>query len=241
MARFLKHIGKQGDRKVAVVFREVPGEPHMALVVYTETLNVNMHDPIMKVIESPVGQASDNLGDALSRNYTKDGKIILNVLHYEGMMKKVQTNQIVMTPAPNQTIRLNELNQMLNEMAQGEAAVKKMADIDASRGLQDPKDVKRRRAEAKASVKEAYVPPAAGVMGDTDLAQQRLQQSQRMAAEARGLLAESARLEQEAYGMDPSLAPAPAKRTRTAKVKAESLPVVEAAPAKKTRARKAAQ
>ena len=26
---FLRHVGKHGDRKVAVVFREVPGEAHM--------------------------------------------------------------------------------------------------------------------------------------------------------------------------------------------------------------------
>ena len=28
----IKHIGKHGDRKVAIVFREVPGEEHMTLV-----------------------------------------------------------------------------------------------------------------------------------------------------------------------------------------------------------------
>ncbi len=36
---FTRHVGKQGDRKVAVVFREVPGEAHMCLVVHTELLN----------------------------------------------------------------------------------------------------------------------------------------------------------------------------------------------------------
>jgi hypothetical protein len=244
MAKFLKHIGRHGDRKVAVIFREVPGEEHMCLVVYPDLLNTNMHDPIMNVIESAPGQASDNLGEALSRNYTKDGKIILNVLHVEGMMTKVQTNQIYMTPAPNQSVRLSELNQILSEMKQGEAAVKKMAELDASRGLQDPKDVKRRRDEARAPAQQAQTSPANGIMGDNDLARQRLQQSARMAAEARGLLAESARLEQEAFAMDPALAPAapsPVKKARVAKVKAEPLPVVEAAPVKRTRARKAAQ
>jgi hypothetical protein len=244
MAKFLKHIGRHGDRKVAVVFREVPGEEHMCLVIYPDLLNTNMHDPIMNVIESAPGQASDNLGEALSRNYTKDGKIILNVLHVEGMMKKVQTNQIYMTPAPNQSVRLSELNQILSEMKQGEAAVKKMAELDASRGLQDPKDVKRRREEARAPAQQAPTPSANGIMGDNDLARQRLQQSARMAAEARGLLAESARLEQEAFAMDPALAPAapaPAKKARVAKVKAEVMPVVEAAPVKRTRGRKAAQ
>ena len=63
----IKHIGKHGDRKVAIVFREVPGEEHMCLVIYPEVLPVSMHDAIMRVIDSPEGQAADNLGDALFR------------------------------------------------------------------------------------------------------------------------------------------------------------------------------
>jgi hypothetical protein len=34
----LKHIGRHGDRKVAIIFRELPGEEHMCLVIYPETL-----------------------------------------------------------------------------------------------------------------------------------------------------------------------------------------------------------
>jgi hypothetical protein len=116
MAKFIKHIGKMGDRKVAVIFRQIPGDDHMALVVYTETLNQNVHDPMMTAIESPQGQEAANLGEALNRAYTIDGKVILQMLHAEGMMKKVQTSQIVMTPTPNvkSHIRLNELNDLLN-------------------------------------------------------------------------------------------------------------------------------
>ena len=132
---FLRHVGKQGDRKVAVVFREVPGEPHMCLVTYTETLNQHIHDPLVKCIESDIGQNSEHLADALNRTYTKDGRPILQVLHLEGQLKKVQTSQIVMTPAPNQQIRLDELNNILNEMAKGEEAIKKMADLDKNAGL----------------------------------------------------------------------------------------------------------
>ena len=51
-AKMLKHIGKHGDRKVAIIFREIPDETHMALVLYTETMPVAMHDSLIKVIES---------------------------------------------------------------------------------------------------------------------------------------------------------------------------------------------
>ena len=44
---FLRHVGKHGDRKVAVIFREVPNEQHMCLVAYTQLLNQNIHDPLM--------------------------------------------------------------------------------------------------------------------------------------------------------------------------------------------------
>ena len=107
---FTRHVGKHGDRKVAIVFREVPNEVHMCLVTYTETLNQHIHDPLIQCIESDIGQNSEHLADALNRTYTKDGKPILQVLHLEGQLKKVQTAQIVMTPSPNQVIRLDELN-----------------------------------------------------------------------------------------------------------------------------------
>jgi hypothetical protein len=112
MAKFIKHVGKIGDRKVAVVFREIPGEEWMCLVVYTETLNQNIHDPLIMCIESEPAQSATNLADALNKNYTRDGKILLQVLHHEGMMKKVQTSQVLMTPAPNQSVRLDELNKI---------------------------------------------------------------------------------------------------------------------------------
>lgn len=255
MAKFLKHVGKHGDRKVAVIFREIPGESHMALIVYTQLLNQNIHDPLIATIESDMGQASENLADALNRSYTKDGQIILQVLHREGMLKKVQTEQIVMTPAPNQTIRLNELNALLDEMAQGEAAVKKLAEIDASRGLQDPKDVARRMREAatERTAPQQKTTAAQGALGDNELANSLRQQAARMDAEAKGLMAEANRLLKEAAELEGVKAETQrvateqpvAKKTRaktTKVVTPEPQPVVvqEAVPKRAGRPKKAA-
>jgi hypothetical protein len=213
MANFLRHIGKVGDRKVAVIFRELPNEPHMSLIIYTELLGANIHDPLMAAIESQLGQSSKDLAEALNRSYTKDGKIILQVMHREGMMKKMQTNQVVMTPAPNQTIRLNELNDILNEMERGEAAVKRLADMDASRGLQDPVEVARRM---RGELPQQDM-TGADVLGNDSLAQNLMNQAQRMEAEARGLLAESERLQKEAQSLMPVAAPVPKKQPRRQK------------------------
>lgn len=232
---FLRHVGKMGDRKVAIIFREVPGEPHMSLVTYTETLNQHIHDPMMRCIESDIGQNSENLADALNRSYTVDGRPILQVLHAEGLLKKVKSGQVVVTPNPQTKIKLDELNSILNEMKQGESAVKRLNELDQSRGLQDPIDVaKRMRGDRQVPPPINQVPD--GILGDSSLAQQRLQQAQRMAAEARGLLAESERLTAEAHSMDPSLAPAKAKAPKKAKV-TEAVVEAPAPKVRKTRAK----
>jgi hypothetical protein len=197
---FLRHVGKHGDRKVAIIFREVPGEPHMCLVTYTELLNKHIHDPMIRCIESDIGQNSPNLADALNRSYTNDGAIILQKLHAEGQLKKVQTSQIVMTPSPNQTIRLDELNKILDEMQQGESAVKRLQELDNSRGMQDPADVVRRmRGNKDATVNAPKGLQASGdALGDQAIAQNLRQQAAKMDAEAKGLMAEAQRLQKEA-------------------------------------------
>lgn len=208
---FLRHVGKHGDRKVAVVFREVPGEAHMCLVTYTELLNQHIHDPMIQCIESDIGQNSENLADALNRTFTKDGRPILQVLHQEGQLKKVQTSLVVMTPAPNVKIKLDELNNILDEMKQGEAAVKKLAELDKSRGLQDPADVARRmRGETTAPVTAKD-----GLLDDSTIATNLRSQAEKMMREAKGLMAEAERMMSEAANLEPK----PVKTTKKTKTK----------------------
>jgi len=200
---FTRHVGKHGDRKVAVVFREVPGEPHMALVVYTELLNQNIHDPLIACINSDIGQNSKDLADALNRTHTRDGKIILQVLHSEGMLKKVQCDNIIMIPQPNVQIKLSELNKILDEMEKGEDAVRRMAELDSQRGIQDPAQVARQM-RANRDAQTAPVNAAQGALGDSALANNLRQQAAKMSAEAKGLLAEADRMLKEAAVLDPS-------------------------------------
>ena len=230
--KFLRHVGKHGDRKVAVIFREVPGEPHMCLVTYTELLNQHIHDPMMKCIESDIGQTSENLADALNRTFTNDGRPILQVLHVEGQLKKVNTETVVMTPQPNVKIKLNELNKILDEMKQGEEAVKKLEELDKSLGLQDPKDVVRRMRgdNLPQTLQENRSPtttgvPSNGALNDSQIATNLRQQALKMSAEAKGLLAEADRLLNEANQLEPQVSvpvevtsPAPKPRKTRSKV-----------------------
>lgn len=218
---FLRHIGRHGDRKVAVIFREVPGEPHMCLVTYPEVLNQHIHDPLMKCIESDIGQNSENLADALNRTYTKDGAIILQKLHAEGMLKKIRTELVVMTPQPNVQIKLDELNKILDEMKQGEDAVRKLAEMDASMGLQDPVDVARR---LRGDKNKAPVQSTGDALGDQTLANNLRLQAERMDREAKGLMAEAQRLLKEAASLDPikAVKEAAPKAKKSSKAKTKS-------------------
>jgi hypothetical protein len=191
----------------------------MALVTYTETLNRLLHDALIQCIESDIGQSSDSLADALHRSYTQDGKIILQLLHKENLLKKVQTSQVIVTPNPSTQIKLEELNKILNEMQQGEEAVRRLAEIDSSRGMQDPTAVAAKRMR-DSNLPKGIQSTSNDVLGDNVIANNLLQQSQRMQAEAKVLLAESQRLQDEANSMlGVSTEPVKRGRGRPAKAK----------------------
>jgi hypothetical protein len=237
---FLRHVGKMGDRKVAIIFREIPGEPHMCLVTFTETLNQHIHDPLIRCIESDIGQNSQSLSDALNRTLGMDGRPILQVLHAEGLLKKVQTEQIVVTPNPQSKVKLSELNKILTEMEKGEEAVKRLAEMDQSRGLQDPQDVARRMREkqtrdAKTPTTQPLVANTNDVLGDNMIANNLRQQAAKMAAEAKGLMAESDNLMKQAAEIDPVQLEAPKKRAYTKKTVAEHVAPEPVAKVRKTK------
>lgn len=213
----LKHIGRHGERKVVIAYNTVPGEDHMALVVYSDSLPSALHDEIMKVLESPAGQGAKILAEALHRNVGTEGVNSLTSLHKGGFLKKVQTKQVILTPNAKTSVRLDELNKILAEMEKGADAVKKMADIDNGRGYADPE---KRAREVGESVKAANSvnTSADGVLSDADLAQLNLDQAAQMEAQAKTLLAEAKRLKEEAK----QFAPTKAKNVRTTKTKKDT-------------------
>ena len=208
----LKHIGRHGDRKVAIIFRELPGEEHMCLVIYPETLPTHFHNTIMGILESAPGQASPNLADVLHRNLLPDGRVILQALHNEGMLKKIQTNQVIVTPAANSSVKLDELNRIVKEMESGADALKRMQELDASAGFVDPatkRKAERAFKEGRIAEAEAIVAPltapAGGALDDKALAANMLAQAKKMEMDAKGLVAEAARMKKEAQKMFPTV------------------------------------
>lgn len=197
----LKHVGRHGEKKVVVAYNTIPGEDHMCLVVYSDSLPSLVHDEVMKVLESAGGQASKDLAEALHRHIMSDGNNALITLHRGGYLKKVQTKQIILTPNAKTSVRLDELNKILAEMAKGKDAVKKLADLDAGRGFADPSKNSTRDV-GEPTVSKQSVNTNEG-LSDTDLGQTLLTQAAKMEAEAKSLLAEAKRLKEEAKQFTP--------------------------------------
>lgn len=209
----IKHVGKHNQKKVVIIYRKVPNEGHMCLLVYSDSLPRAIHDTLMKTLESPEGQQSKDLADPLYRTYLPDGRITLQALHKDGLLKRVATNQVIMTPTIKETIRLDELNDLLDKIEQGGEAVKVLEEKNASLGMGT--GVKRGVAESKTT--SASINPDAPqapvsrslvdlALSDEDIANDLLRQSAKMKGDAASLLAESARLEAEAQKLNPVLA-----------------------------------
>ena len=236
----LKHIGRHGDRKVAILFREVPNEEHMCLVVYPDVLPTHIHDSVMQTLESPEGQAATQLADACHRRLLPDGRQQLEALHREGMIKKIPTNQVIVTPTAQSSVKLDELNRIIKEMEQGEAAIKRLAEIDASTGIVDPLMKRKAEAEFKRQQERDALnqqPPAPplrtdsnSALDDNAIAANMLAQAQKMEQEAQGLIAEAARMKKDAERMSPRVqAPAalPKKRGRPSKAEVAARDAVQ--------------
>ena len=152
----------------------------MCLVAYSDSLPPLIHEEVMRCVESNAGQTSTTLADALFRVTMKDGTNALNSLHANGLIKKVPTNQVTLTPNPATKVTLEEVNKIIGEMERGKQANKKLNDMTRP---------------TKATTPAPSVPD---VLTDEDLAQQRRDQSARMRRQAAELLKEADVLDQEA-------------------------------------------
>lgn len=188
----LKHVGKHNNQKVVIVFRQLPGEEDQALITYPNSLPSLLHDEMMKCLESEAGQASNEFNEVLFRTLMADGNSILSSLHVGGFLTRVKTNTVTVTPTTNsnEDIKLDNLNSLIKQIKAGEPM---------GRDLGEP-----------------MAPPTeqAQVLGDEDLAKQRLDQATKMKLEAKRLIEEADRLEKEAHSLAPTHVTKPKKTTK---------------------------
>lgn len=207
MAKEIKHVGKltnTGD-KIAVVFRTVPGESDQALVLPVATLKDEIHDSLMKMIESDQAQQTNELGEIMFSRTFPDGRPMLQAMQSEGRLKKVPTSTVSMTPTPLSEIMLSELNILIAE--QKNMPVDQLYTLVS--GAPKVSETVEQTVSETAPSEEPVATSTDGVLSDSDLAK-----SYRSQADA--MYKEAARLRREADELDPP------KKKNSSKTKAEA-------------------
>lgn len=112
----IKHVGQVGGAPCVVLFREVPQEPDNCLVVETNALSAQYHDALMAVVQSPEAQEASELSEVLNRRQFVDGTNMLAGLHYNKKIRKVPVSLVALTPSPNQSVSLADVNAEIRKL-----------------------------------------------------------------------------------------------------------------------------
>jgi hypothetical protein len=188
MAQIMKHVGVYGEKPCVVVFRELPDDTDHALVCMSNTLDGQFHDDVMSVVDSQEGQESNNISDVLFRRRLSDGENMLEALHNRGKLLKVPVDMVKLTPLPNQTVELKEVNAELNKIANNSNPPLKTevnpTTIDTTQSI-----------------------PAPASDEAEDVAQNLLAQAELLEDDAKALLEDAKAKKAQAYELAPELAP----------------------------------
>jgi hypothetical protein len=204
--RSYNHVGriKKNNAKVLVAFRTLPGESNFALVVPVASVSDSYHDALMSAVESDEAQTAFEFGEVMFVRFFPDGRPMLRALQADGLLQKVPTDTVLMTPTPNDNIGLDELNVLIAEQRncaiddlctfvsgapKGGVSVEDIAKIeDLGRDVGEPAFTEKKVEPLKAKENE--------VLSDKDIAK-----SYRSQADA--MYKEAARLRKEADSLDP--------------------------------------
>ncbi len=204
-----KHVGKikNTGNKCLVVFRTLPGESNMALVLETATLPDAYHNAIIDLVDSDQAQDAFEFGEMLFVRPFPDGRPMLRALQADGRLKKVATDNVVMTPTASSEVSLAQLNVLIAE--QKNCTIDELCTF-VKGGPNDPTVVDKKK-PTPVNEQVASRPQAAenAVLTDSDLAR-----SYRSQADA--MYKEAARLRKQADELDP-----PKKKTTTKTVDAQ--------------------
>jgi hypothetical protein len=196
---FLKHVGRHNGtgQRLSVVFLQLPDDKENALCVYSDSLPDRYHDALMEAVESPEGQAATNLYEVLTRKVFWHGTPMLQTLHQEGILRKVPTGSIIMTPNSNTSVPLNDI---LSEMGDVEVVDTPVNDTTQT---PEPSQVDTNVEESKQD--------------------ENRQIAQNLMVQAQLLEQDAVAKREEAYKYDPSLKPTEAKsKVRVTKAKTDA-------------------
>lgn len=199
--RSLKHIGriKNTGAKTLVVFRTLPGESNMSLVLPVAQLPDQYHDALMNLVETDQAQDAFEFGEIMHIRPFPDGRPMLRAMQADNRLLKVPTDTVIMTPTTNDNILLADLNTLIAEQ--------KNCTIDDLCTFVSGAPQAKSEAKSNAAVKEnipgvdSPSPIRAQAATDAVLSDKDIAKSYRSQADA--LYKEAARLRKDADSLDP--------------------------------------
>lgn len=194
----MKHVGKMknNDAKIVIAYRTLPGDPYSALVVGTGNLGDSYHDALMNVLQDSSGQSANEFADILAVRKFPDGSNMLAWLHTRGHLKKVPTNMVLVTPTPQTSVQLDELNNLIAEQ-KGVKLEELSVDPDSQETKKD-KSVEKKQSETTEQTEIKNLTPA------------------QLRSKADALFKEAQQLRKQADELDP-----PKKKTKSVSVEAQ--------------------
>ena len=197
--RSLKHIGRiqNTGAKVLVVFRTLPGESNMALVLPVAQLPDQYHDSIMTLVETDQAQDAFEFGEIMHIRPFPDGRPMLRAMQADNRLVKVATDAVMMTPTTNDTVLLANLNTLIAE--QKNCTIDDLCTFVSGA----PTGVKEVKEATPAVDSDIPAPVRAQATSDSVLTDKDLAKSYRSQADA--MYKEAARLRKEAEDLDPTV------------------------------------
>lgn len=192
----LKHVGKMKNTgaKVVVVFRTLPGESNMALVLPTATLPDVYHNSLMALVETDQSQQAYEFGEMMFVRLFPDGRPMLQAMQADNRLQKVPTDSVIMTPTTQSEIPLADLNVLIAE--QKNCTIDDLCTFVKGYNKEEDKPQEVARVTETPSSSTSLKANENQVLSDLDIAK-----SYRSQADA--LYKEAARLRKEADELDP--------------------------------------
>jgi hypothetical protein len=194
MAQLMKHVGKFGEKPCIVVFRELPGEQDNCLIVQTDNLDSRQHDDLMNVLQSSEAQQANDISEVLFRRQFTDGSNMLNTLHYGKKLQNVPVGLVQLTPAPNQSLPLDQVNAEIRKLKGGYTPP---VNDPSHLGETSTKPVSTTEATSDTNAESDV----------SGIAKTLLAQATLMEEDGQRMLTEAEAKKQEAFRLDPSLRP----------------------------------
>ena len=215
--RSLKHIGRiqNTGAKVLVVFRTLPGESNMALVLPVAQLPDQYHDSIMTLVETDQAQDAFEFGEIMHIRPFPDGRPMLRAMQADGRLLKVATDAVMMTPTTNDTVLLANLNTLIAE--QKNCTIDDLCKFVAGAPSAKPVVNDIATVNDMTPAVDSDIPAPVRAQADTNIALSDRDLAKSYRSQADAMYKEAARLRKEADSLDPVI-----KKTKKAEETADA-------------------